>query len=83
MDDRFYFLLRVSCQFFYLRLHPLVVFLDEVNEAFHRFGFGDVKFDWRLADVEIDLVRRAAHVAEVRIRHFAGAIHDAAHDAYF
>ena len=33
-----------------------------------------------LADVKVDLARRAAHVAEIRVRHFAGAVHDAAHD---
>ena len=66
--------------FLCLRLHPLVVFLDEVHEPFHRVGFGDVELDRRLADVKIDLVRRAADVAEIRVRHFARPVHDAAHD---
>ena len=33
-----------------------------------------------LADVEVDLAGRAADVAEVRVGHFARAVHDAAHD---
>src|ERR1700689_1809449 len=53
---------------------------DEVNKPFPRLGFGDVELDRRLADVKIDLVRRAAHVAEIRVRHFARPVHDAAHD---
>ncbi len=28
------------CSFLRLRLHPLIVFLDEINKAFHGFGFG-------------------------------------------
>ena len=53
---------------------------DEVHEAVHGIGFGDVELDGGLADVEVDLAGRAAHVAEVRVRHLAGAVHDAAHD---
>ena len=56
------------------------MFLDEVHEAFHGVGFGDVELDGRLTDVEIYFIRRAADVAEIGIRHFAGAVHDAAHD---
>ena len=56
------------------------MFLDEVHEAFHSFDFGDVEFDGRLANVEVDLAGRAAHVAEIRVRHFARAVHDAAHN---
>ena len=34
---------------FQLRLHPLAVFFDEVHEAVHGFGLGDVEFDGLLA----------------------------------
>jgi hypothetical protein len=67
-------------RFFRFRLNPFVVFLDEVNEPFHRLGFGNVELDRRLADVKINLVRRAAHIAEIRVRHFARPVHDATHD---
>src|SRR2546430_8796833 len=40
----------------------------------------DVELHRGLANVKIDLARRAADVAEIRIRHLAGTIHDAAHD---
>ena len=30
---------------FFFRLDPFVVFLDEVHEAFHGLGFGDVELD--------------------------------------
>ena len=35
---------------------------------------GDVELRRCLADVEVDLARRAADAAEIRIRHFARAI---------
>ena len=41
---------------------------------------GMLNFTACLADVEIDLARRAADVAEIGVGHFAGAVHDAAHD---
>ena len=53
---------------------------DEVNEPFHRLGFGDVEFDRLFADVKVDLSRRASHVTEIRVRHLAGAVHNTAHD---
>jgi hypothetical protein len=31
---------------------------DQVHEAVHSFGFGDVELDRGLADVEVDLARR-------------------------
>src|SRR5450432_2215566 len=72
---------RLFCHNFrLLRFNPLVVFLDEVHETLHGLGFGDVELDRRLADVEIDLVWRTSHVTKIRVRHFAGAVHDAAHD---
>ena len=37
--------------FFHLWLNPLVVFLDQINEAFHCVGFGDVELDRRLTNV--------------------------------
>src|ERR1035438_4520921 len=53
-----------------LRLNPFVVFLDKVHEAVHGLGFGDVELDGLLADVEVDLAGRTAHIAEVCVRHF-------------
>jgi len=30
------------------RLHPFAVFADQIHEAIHGFGFGDVEFEpWR------------------------------------
>ena len=31
-------------RFLRLRFHPLIVFLDQVHQAFHGFGFGEVEF---------------------------------------
>ena len=67
----------------FLRLGPLAMLTDEVHQAVHGFRLGNVEFHRCLADVEVDLARRAADVAEVRIRHFAWAVHDAAHDGNF
>src|SRR5271154_3608736 len=65
------------------RLHPLAVFLDEVHETIHRLAFGNVEFDGRFANVEIDLPRRSADITEIRVRHFPGAVDDAAHNRNF
>ena len=62
------------------RLGPFPVLLDQVHQAVHGFRFGNVELHYGLSDVEVDLARRAADVAEIRIRHLARAIHDAAHD---
>src|SRR6478609_9632678 len=61
-------------------LHPLAVLLDEVLQPLDGFVLRDVELHGLLADVEIDLPRGAADVAEIGVRHFAGAVHDAAHD---
>ena len=37
------------------RLGPFAVFLDEVHEAVHSFGFGNVELNWLLAHVGINL----------------------------
>ena len=39
-----------------------------------------LNFTGVLADVKIHFSRGAADVAEIRVRHLAGTIHDAAHD---
>src|ERR1041384_7970064 len=62
------------------RLNPFAVFANQIYQPVHGFGFGDVEFDWRFADVEVDLVRRSAHVSEVRVGHFARTVHNATHD---
>ena len=36
----------------HFRLNPLVVFLNQINEALHSVRFRDVELDRRLADVE-------------------------------
>ena len=56
------------------------MFLDQIDEAVHRFGFGNIEFDRLFANVKIDLAGRTADITEIRIRHFAGSIHDATHD---
>ena len=61
-------------------IDPLVVFLDEVDESVYRLGLRDVELHWSLIDVEVDLVRSATDVAEVRICHLTWAIDDASHD---
>ena len=53
---------------------------DQILEAIDGFRFGNVEFHRGLADVEIHLAGRAADVAEIGVGHFAGAVHDAAHD---
>src|ERR1017187_8588966 len=63
-----------------LRLSPLAKFPDEVHQAVNGFRFGYVELHGCLADVEVDLARRAADIAEVRVRHFARAVHNAAHN---
>jgi len=53
---------------------------DQVFQSIDCFGFGDIEFHRCLANVEIHLAGRAANVSKIRIRHFTGAIHYAAHD---
>src|SRR6478609_10278900 len=60
-------------------VHPFSMLADEVGEAADRFFFRDVELHGGLADVKVDLAGRAADVAEVRVRHFARAVDDAAH----
>ena len=62
------------------RLDPFAVFADQILQAIHRFGFGNIEFHGGLADVEIHLAGRAADVAEIGVGHFARAVHDASHD---
>src|SRR5712691_1324149 len=59
---------------------PLAVLTNQILQPFHRFGLGDVKFYGGLANIEIHFAGRAADVTEIRIRHFARTIHNAAHD---
>ena len=56
------------------------MFTDQVLQTIHCFCFGNVEFHCGLADVEIHFAGRAADVAEIRIGHFAGTVHDASHD---
>ena len=55
--------------------------LDQVHQPLHGLLFGDVELHRGLADVKIDFVRRPTDVAEVRVSHFTGTVHDAAHDS--
>ena len=59
------------------------MFADEVYEAVYGFGLGDVEFYGCLTDIEVHFAGGAADIAEVGIRHFAGAVHDAAPDGDF
>src|SRR5581483_1068940 len=54
--------------------------LDEVDEFFVGNGKVDAFLDAILANVQIDFPRSSADVAKVRVRHFAGPVHDASHD---
>ena len=53
---------------------------DEVHQSLDGFVFGNVEAHWLLADIEVDLVRCPADVAEIGVCHFTRPIHDAAHD---
>jgi hypothetical protein len=55
------------------------MFSDEINQSIDRFGFGDIELQRLLADVQIYFARSSAHITEVRVGHFTGAIHDATH----
>jgi len=59
------------------------VLLDEGDEAVVGVGLGDVVLDAVFADVEVYFARGATDVAEIGVGHFAGAVHDAAHDGEF
>ena len=61
-------------------LDPLAVLADEILQPVHGFGLGDVELHGLLAHVEVHFSRCSADVAEVGVRHFAGAIYDATHD---
>ena len=53
---------------------------NQIFESIDGFCFGNVEFHRGLADVKIHFAGRAADVAEICIRHFAGTVHDASHD---
>src|SRR5208283_1979271 len=63
-----------------LWLGPFAMLADQVHQAVHGFRLGNVELHGRLADVKVDLARRAPDVPEIRVRHFARAVDDAAHD---
>src|SRR5262245_54668509 len=73
-------MLRAASPLRLLRIDPFTVLADQINEALDGFAFGNVEFHRLLANVKIDLVRGAADVAEVGIRHLAGTVHYATHD---
>src|SRR4051812_11799365 len=64
----------------HLGLRPLPMFLDQIDQALHRVLLGDIEFDRRLADVEIDFSGRSADVPEICIGHLTGPVHNATHD---
>ena len=55
---------------------------DDVYEAANGLLGGHALLDALLAHEEVDLARRAAHVAEVGVGQLAQAVDDAAHDGY-
>src|SRR6185369_2181055 len=63
-----------------LRLDPFAMFFDQIHQPFDSFGLGNVELDCGFADVKIDFVGGAAHIAKIGISHFAGAIYNATHD---
>src|SRR6478736_2143992 len=63
-----------------LGVRPLAVFADQRDQTAIRLGLRNVVLDTVFTHVEVDLARRAADVAEVRVGHLARAVHDAAHD---
>src|SRR5687768_15467496 len=69
-----------GCVLLQLGLNPLAMLANQIDEPLYGFTFGNVEFDRRLSNVEVDLARRSSDVAEIRVRHFAGSIHDATHD---
>jgi hypothetical protein len=62
-------------------LHPSSIISDDADEFVDGAGGGDVAFDDFLTTVESDAVWAGPYVAVVGVGHFAGPIHDAAHDA--
>mmetsp|Transcript_18965 Transcript_18965/g.48520 ORF Transcript_18965/g.48520 Transcript_18965/m.48520 type:complete len:498 (+) Transcript_18965:325-1818(+) len=59
---------------------PLAILLDQLDKGVARLLVRDGTLHDRFADIEVDLARRAADVAEVGVGHLAGAVDDAAHD---
>lgn len=66
----------------FLGFCPVAVVFDELDEAGYGFGFRDVFQDAGFGFVETDATVACAYVAVVGVGHFAGAVYDAAHDAY-
>src|SRR5690242_934669 len=56
---------------------PFAVGADQVHQALVRHFHGDAFLHAFFADVEVDLSRASADIAEVRVRHLSGAVHDA------
>ena len=61
------------------RFCPPAMFPDKIHQSIDSLRLRNVKLQRLLADIQIDLAGGSAHIAEVRIRHFAGPIHDATH----
>src|SRR5438105_1636258 len=66
----------------YCWLDPLAVLLDQPDQAAYSFVSGNALLDALLANEEVDLAGRAAHVAEVGVGKLAQPVDDAAHDGY-
>src|SRR6201996_8839302 len=64
------------------RFDPGFVFFEQVDELVDGDGAVYAPLHDILAFVKGDLTGAAAYIAEIRVRHFAGAVDDATHDGY-
>ena len=53
---------------------------NQILQPLNRFRFRDIEFHRGLTNVKVHLARRATNISEIRIRHFARAIHNTTHD---
>ena len=62
------------------RFNPFAVLSNQILQSIHCFRFWNVELNRSLSNIEVDLARRATDVTKIGVRHFAGPVHDAAHD---
>ena len=64
-----------------LRFHPIAALLVQLNKLVKGIAAGTLRFTTSYSLYNVDHAFAGSHLAVVGVRHFAGAVHDAAHEA--
>ena len=73
---------KISSYSYQLLFYIIPIATNQLDELFHGLFFGDVLFDAFLFLIETHLATTGTYVSIIGIGHFAGTVHNAAHNAY-